>query len=76
MSTSSKNQELVELWKRYVPQGHTCANQVYVESGKGAILKDVTGREYIDFSGGIGVMNIGYSHPKVIAAIKRGGLGS
>jgi len=45
-------------------------HQVYVESGKGAILKDVTGREYIDFSGGIGVMNIGHSHPKVIAAIK------
>jgi 4-aminobutyrate aminotransferase/(S)-3-amino-2-methylpropionate transaminase len=54
MDKSSKNQELAELCRKYVAQGHTCAHQVYFESGKGAILKDVTGREYIDFSGGIG----------------------
>jgi 4-aminobutyrate aminotransferase/(S)-3-amino-2-methylpropionate transaminase len=70
MDKSSKNQELAELCRKYVAQGHTCAHQVYVESGKGAILKDVTGREYIDFSGGIGVMNVGHSHPRVVAAIK------
>ncbi|MCX5839580.1 MAG: 4-aminobutyrate--2-oxoglutarate transaminase [Deltaproteobacteria bacterium] len=70
MDKSSRNQELGELFKKYVAKGHTCAHQVYIESGKGAILKDVTGREYIDFSGGIGVMNIGHSHPKVVAAIK------
>jgi len=34
------------------------------------LLKDVEGREYIDFAGGIGAMNIGHSHPKVVAAIK------
>lgn len=70
MGTSSKNQELAELCKRYVAQGHTCANPIYVESAKGAVVTDVTGREYIDFSGGIGVMNIGHSHPKVVAAIR------
>jgi len=30
----------------------------------------VEGKEYIDFGGGIGVMNVGHSHPKVVAAIK------
>ena len=70
MDTSSKNQTLAELCRQYVAQGHTCANQVYVESANGAVVRDVTGREYIDFSGGIGVMNIGHSHPKVVAAIK------
>lgn len=70
MNTSSKNDELAELCNKYVAQGHTCAHQVYIESGKGAILTDVTGREYIDFSGGIAVMNVGHSHPKVVAAIK------
>lgn len=70
MSASSKNHELTDLWKRYVPQGHACANQAYIESASGAVLKDVSGREYIDFGGGIGVMNIGHSHPKVVAAIK------
>jgi len=69
-NSSLKNQELTELWRRYVPQGHTCANHAYIESANGAVLKDVSGREYIDFGGGIGVMNIGHSHPKVVAAIK------
>jgi 4-aminobutyrate aminotransferase/(S)-3-amino-2-methylpropionate transaminase len=31
---------------------------------------DVEGREYIDFAGGIAVMNVGHSHPKVVAAIR------
>jgi 4-aminobutyrate aminotransferase/(S)-3-amino-2-methylpropionate transaminase len=36
----------------------------------GARLYDVEGREYIDFAGGIAVMNVGHSHPKVVAAIQ------
>ena len=70
MGASSINHELAELEKRYIPKGHTCANHVYVESANGAVVRDVTGHEYIDFSGGIGVMNIGHSHPKIVAAIK------
>jgi len=42
----------------------------FIESAHGAILRDVEGRRYIDFAGGIGVMNIGHCHPKVVAAIK------
>jgi 4-aminobutyrate aminotransferase/(S)-3-amino-2-methylpropionate transaminase len=34
------------------------------------MIHDVEGRELIDFAGGIGVMNVGHSHPKVVAAIK------
>ncbi len=34
------------------------------------MITDVEGREYIDFAGGIGVLNVGHSHPKVVAAIK------
>lgn len=62
---------LVELRDKVVSEGHasgipTC----YVDSAKGAIIRDVDGREYIDFSGGIAVMNVGHSHPKVVQAIK------
>jgi 4-aminobutyrate aminotransferase/(S)-3-amino-2-methylpropionate transaminase len=42
----------------------------FIESARGAVLRDVDGREYIDFAGGIAVMNIGHSHPRVVAAIK------
>jgi 4-aminobutyrate aminotransferase/(S)-3-amino-2-methylpropionate transaminase len=43
---------------------------VHVASAQGAIVRDVEGRDYIDFGGGISVMNIGHSHPRVVAAIK------
>jgi 4-aminobutyrate aminotransferase/(S)-3-amino-2-methylpropionate transaminase len=42
----------------------------FAKSAVGALVFDVEGRELIDFSGGIGVMNVGHSHPKVVAAIK------
>lgn len=39
--------------------------------GNGAILKDDTGKEYLDFLAGIAVNSLGHSHPKVVDAIKR-----
>ncbi len=42
----------------------------FIESGKGALLTDVEGNTYIDFAGGIGSMNVGHSHPKVVSAIQ------
>jgi len=43
---------------------------VHVASAKGAVVHDVEGREYIDFGGGMAVMNIGHCHPGWVAAIK------
>jgi len=40
-----------------------------VDRAKGSIVKDIDGREYIDFVAGIAVMNAGYSNPDVKAAI-------
>ena len=39
-------------------------------SGTGAIFRDVLGREYIDCLGGYGMMDHGWSHPEVIAAVR------
>ncbi|WP_321491923.1 4-aminobutyrate--2-oxoglutarate transaminase [uncultured Desulfobacter sp.] len=58
------------LLDQVIPQGHTSGTTCYVESAKGAIITDVQGKKYIDFAGGIAVMNVGHSHPKVVAAIK------
>jgi 4-aminobutyrate aminotransferase-like enzyme len=44
---------------------------VVFESGRGVILRDVDGNEYIDFSSGIYVTNLGHCHPKVSEAIAR-----
>jgi putrescine aminotransferase len=39
-------------------------------SGSGAVFKDVLGREYLDFLGGYGMMDLGWGHPDVVAAVK------
>jgi 4-aminobutyrate aminotransferase len=41
-----------------------------VESGRGCIVRDVDGNEYIDFNSGLVCLNVGTNHPKVVAAIK------
>lgn len=64
------NEALQQLRLQVIPTGHSSSTTCYVESAKGAIIRDVEGKEYIDFAGGIAVMNVGHSHPKVVAAIK------
>ncbi len=64
------NDYLSGLRAKVVANGHASGTPCYVASGKGAVLTDVDGREFIDFAGGIAVMNVGHSHPKVVAAIK------
>ena len=39
-------------------------------SGSGAVFKDVLGREYLDFLGGYGMLELGWSHPDVVSAVK------
>ena len=41
----------------------------YIEKAKNAELWDTDGNRYIDFAGGIGVLNTGHLHPKVQAAV-------
>jgi 4-aminobutyrate aminotransferase/(S)-3-amino-2-methylpropionate transaminase len=70
MKTQITNKALSELRARLMPPALASVTACYVASGKGALLWDVEGREYIDFAGGIAVMNVGHSHPKVVAAVK------
>ena len=70
MSTVQTNEGLQQLRTQVISAGVASVTPVHVTSARGAVVRDVEGREYIDFGGGIGVMNIGHSHPKVVAAIK------
>jgi putrescine aminotransferase len=38
--------------------------------GKGAVVRDVFGKEYLDFSGGPAVFALGHRHPRVVAAVQ------
>lgn len=54
--------------QRYVPRGVFTYHPIYPASGSGATITDIEGNSYLDFAGGIGTMNVGHSHPEVIAA--------
>ncbi|TAM92730.1 4-aminobutyrate--2-oxoglutarate transaminase [bacterium] len=63
-------QSLHEMRRRAVPRGVGNAHPIFIERAEGARVWDIDGKEYIDFVGGIGVLNIGHRHPHVLAAIR------
>src|ERR1700687_344127 len=67
---TATEEELAELRKRYIPRGITTAHPLVADHAQGAELWDVAGRRYIDFAGGIGVMNVGHGHPHVMEAVR------
>ena len=67
---ATQNEQLSKLWANFISDGVGSTTTNYIESARGALLRDVEGREFIDFAGGIGVMNIGHCHPKVVAAVQ------
>ncbi|QEL09677.1 4-aminobutyrate--2-oxoglutarate transaminase [Kushneria phosphatilytica] len=64
------NAELNELKQRYVASGAASPDQHFAERAENAELWDADGKRFIDFAGGIGVLNIGHRHPKVVEAVK------
>ncbi|MBI3548105.1 MAG: 4-aminobutyrate--2-oxoglutarate transaminase [Elusimicrobia bacterium] len=56
---------------RFVAKGVFQFHSLFVETGNNAVLKDVDGNEYLDFTSGIGTLNVGHCHPAVVEAIRR-----
>ncbi len=71
MGPATTNASLTEARSGVMAKGFVSANNCYIAKARGATLFDVEGREFIDFGGGIAVMNVGHSHPKVVAAIRQ-----
>ncbi|HLA81244.1 MAG TPA: 4-aminobutyrate--2-oxoglutarate transaminase [Thermoleophilia bacterium] len=65
------NAELSALKAEVVPRGAPSVAPVFIAKARNAKITDVDGREYIDFAAGIGVMNVGHCHPKVVEAVKQ-----
>ena len=66
----SKNEQLMARKAAATPRGVGVMGSFFAERALGAELWDVEGNRYIDFAGGIAVMNVGHGHPKVLAAIQ------
>ena len=69
-ASESEQAELAELRRRYIPRGISTAHPLVADRAQGAEIWDVTGRRYIDFAGGIGVLNVGHNHPHVMEAVR------
>ncbi len=67
---SKSNESLMQRRMAAVPRGVGQIHPVFVERAENATVWDVEGREYIDFAGGIAVLNTGHLHPKVVAAVQ------
>jgi 4-aminobutyrate aminotransferase/(S)-3-amino-2-methylpropionate transaminase len=65
-----KSKELIELRKKNVPEGVSYGAPIFIKRGQGALFEDVDGNVLMDFAGGIGVLNIGYSQPEVVEVVK------
>ncbi|KTC20209.1 4-aminobutyrate aminotransferase [Pseudomonas marginalis ICMP 9505] len=55
---------------QFVPRGLVTAHPLVIDRAQGTELWDVDGKRYLDFVGGIGVLNIGHNHAKVVAAVQ------
>ncbi|GGY05255.1 aspartate aminotransferase family protein [Litchfieldella qijiaojingensis] len=64
------NAQLNELKKRYVANGAASPATQFADKAENALVWDADGNRLIDFAGGIGVLNIGHRHPKVVEAVK------
>lgn len=61
---------VIERRKNATPSAISCSYPVVIERGEGAMIEDVDGNRFLDWIGGVGVLNIGFSQPEVVSAVK------
>ena len=70
MDRLNLNQEWQSRKEQATARGVGVMTQVFAARAENAEIWDVEGKRYIDFAGGIGVLNTGHCHPKVIRAVE------
>src|SRR5712675_2098012 len=66
-----KAQAVLQGDAQYVSPSYTRSYPLVAKRGRGVIVEDVDGNEFLDFSAGIAVVSTGHCHPKVVAAIQK-----
>ncbi|PSS44324.1 4-aminobutyrate--2-oxoglutarate transaminase [Enterobacter sp. FS01] len=66
----STNKELMQRRSNAVPRGVGQIHPVFAARAENCRVWDVEGREYLDFAGGIAVLNTGHLHPEVVSAVE------
>ena len=63
-----RSREILERKERVVADPLSIYLPIVAAEGRGATLIDVDGNAFIDFTGGVGCLNIGHSHPRLVEA--------
>jgi len=66
----NSNVDLLARRLAAIPRGVSMATPVFADRAENAEIWDVEGKRYIDFAGGIGVLNTGHRHPKIMKAVE------
>ena len=67
---TTTNQELRARRERAVARGVATSTPIFADRALNAEVWDIENRRYIDFAGGIAVLNVGHRHPRVMAAVQ------
>jgi len=65
-----RSKEILERKNRVIADPLSIFLPVVIERGEGATLTDVDGNTFIDFTGGVGCLNVGHAHPRVVDAVQ------
>ena len=65
-----RSREIVERKERVIAKPMSLYLPIVAAQGRGSTLTDVDGNTYIDFTGGVGCLNVGHAHPKVVEAVQ------
>lgn len=65
-----RSREILARKERVVAEPLSIYLPLVIAEGRGATLTDVDGNTFIDFAGGVGCMNVGHSHPRVVEAVR------
>src|SRR4051812_12424032 len=63
-----RSQKIIERKERVIAAPLSLVHPIVTAEGRGATLTDVDGNTFIDFTGGVGCLNVGHSHPQVVEA--------
>lgn len=65
-----KAQAIIDRRSKAIPAAIRCGYPVVMDHAEGAMIEDVDGNKFLDWIGGVGVLNIGHCHPEVVEAVK------
>ena len=63
-----RSKEIIERKERVIAAPLSLVHPIVTAEGRGATLTDVDGNTFIDFTGGVGCLNVGHSHPRIVEA--------